>query len=85
MKENNMQTNELNACVKEMIAQTLSIDEKEIDAAQPLSNYGLNSIDLIDIVVKLESKFQVRFDPKTMKDLTVNSLVNNIETAIAAH
>jgi len=80
-----MQTSELSSCVKEMIAQTLSISESEIDATQPLSNYGLNSIDLIDIVVKLESTFQVRFDPKTMKDLTVKSLVTNIETAIAAN
>lgn len=80
-----MQTNEMNAYVKEIIAQILSIDETEIDEAQPLLNYGLNSIDLIDIIVKLEAKFKVRFDPETMKNLTVLSLVNNIETAIAAH
>ncbi len=85
MKESTMQTNEMNSYVKEIIAQILSIDHTEIDEAQPLLNYGLNSIDLIDIIVKLEARFQVRFDPETMKNLTVLSLVNNIETAIAAH
>jgi acyl carrier protein len=80
-----MVNDEISAYVKEFVAEMLCIKVEEIDEAQLLSDYGLNSVDFIDIVVKLETRYQLAFDPATMKSLSCQSLVQNIETALAAH
>lgn len=65
--------------IKGIVSQVLCTDQSEIEETALLLSYGLNSVDLIDVVVKLEERFQVRFDPSTMKDLTCRSLADNVE------
>ena len=72
--------------VKHIVSQVLCMDPSEIDETELLLSLGMNSVDLIDVVVKLEEQFQVRFDPNTMKDLTCRSLADNVEALkIAEH
>ncbi len=69
---------EVRTYVKELIAGVLGLAPNTIGDGELLADRGVNSIDLIDIVVKLESRYQVRFDPEKMKDLTCRSLSDNV-------
>ena len=80
-----MAKDEISAHVKEIIAGMLCMEVDEIDEAKLLSDYGLNSVDFIDIVVKLEARYKVEFDPAAMNSLSCQSLTQNIETSLAAH
>ncbi|NRR32704.1 acyl carrier protein [Oxalobacteraceae bacterium] len=56
------------------VAEMLGMPAAEIDAATLLTAYGLNSVDFIDIVVQLETRYSVQFDPAALKDLSVATL-----------
>jgi acyl carrier protein len=79
-----MVKDEISMHVKEIVAELLCMKVEEIDEEKLLTDYGLNSVDFIDIVVKLEARYQVEFDPATMKNLNCQSLAHNIETGLAA-
>lgn len=64
--------------VKSLISKILAIPPSEIKDDRILSEYGLNSIDMIDVVVALQAKYQVQFDPDSMKDVTCRLLSANV-------
>lgn len=64
--------------VRELLANILSVTPDKIDEMEFLSHYGVTSVELIDIVVKLEARFHISFAPITMKGLTCHSLSENI-------
>jgi acyl carrier protein len=76
------ESTEVHGYVRELIAKVLSVPPSKIDEAELLSNYGVNSVDLIDVVVGLESKYGIRFDPKAMKNLTCRSLSENVRASL---
>lgn len=69
---------EVRGHVRELVANILSETPDNIDEMEFLSDYGVTSVELIDIVVKLEGRFRIRFAPQTMKGLTCHSLSENI-------
>ena len=75
---------EVRGYVRELISKVLGLPPAEIDAAELLSNYGVNSIDLIDVAVKLEAKYSIQFNPDTMKDLTCRTLSENVLTSLGS-
>jgi acyl carrier protein len=78
-----MNTEEVRADVRKIISAVLCMDESEIEDGELLSTYGLTSIDLLDILVKVEQKFQVGFDPERMHELSCRRLTENIEEGLA--
>jgi acyl carrier protein len=77
-----MLKDEIGNQVREIIADMLSMKAGDIDETKLLTDYGLNSVDFIDIVVKLESMYKVEFDPATMGGLSCRSLAQNIEAGV---
>jgi acyl carrier protein len=64
--------------VKEAVSRLIAVPAADIDDARLLSEYGMNSIDLIDLVAALETEFGVAFDPDGMEDVTCRTLVANV-------
>jgi acyl carrier protein len=52
--------------VKELAAAALHVPPAELEEGTPLSAYGVNSVDMIDITVKLETMFGIQFDPEKL-------------------
>jgi acyl carrier protein len=75
---------EVHRYVRELISRVACIPSSDIDEAEFLSSYGVNSVDLIDVIVKLESRYGAQFDPETMKGLTCRSLSENVLASLAA-
>lgn len=67
-----------------LIAEVLCMDAGEIDDGVLLSEYGINSIDMIDVVVKVEEKYKIRLDPDKMRNLTARRLIDNVESVVPA-
>jgi acyl carrier protein len=67
--------------VKKIIADTLEIDVKEVKAESNLiADLGMESLDLVDLVVAFEEKYKVSIDDKDVKKLqTVQDIVTYIE------
>ena len=68
--------------VSKIIADTLEIDVKEVKAESNLiADLGMESLDLVDLVVAFEDKYKVTIDDKDVKKLqTVKDIVTYIET-----
>ena len=68
--------------VSKIIADTLEIDVKEVKAESNLiADLGMESLDLVDLVVAFEDKYKVTIDDKDVKKLqTVQDIVTYIET-----
>lgn len=68
--------------VSKIIADTLEIDVKEVKAESNLiADLGMESLDLVDLVVAFEEKYKVQIDDKDVKKLqTVQDIVTYIET-----
>lgn len=75
---------EVRARVKALISDALGMAPAEIDDEEFLSSYGINSVELIDVIVKLESEYGVRFQPEAMKDLTCRSLAAYVVASLGA-
>jgi acyl carrier protein len=73
---------EVRTYVRELIARVLGVAPDAIDDGELLAVLGVNSVDLIDVVVKLESKYEARFDPEKMKNLTCRSLSDNVMASV---
>jgi acyl carrier protein len=69
--------------VRQVIAELLSIQPVELDETELLSNYGVTSVELIDVAVKLEAKYDIQLDPAAMKDLTCCSLSENVLASLS--
>lgn len=67
--------------VSKIIADTLEIDVKEVKAESNLiADLGMESLDLVDLVVAFEEKYKVQIDDKDVKKLqTVQDIVTYIE------
>jgi acyl carrier protein len=69
---------EVHGHVRDLVASILSVAPDKIDEMLALSLYGITSVELIDIAVKLETRFQISFVPETMTNVTCHSLSQNI-------
>lgn len=67
--------------VKKIIADTLEIDVKEVkEESNLIADLGMESLDLVDLVVAFEDKYKVTIDDKDVKKLqTVKDIVTYIE------
>ena len=67
--------------VKKIIADTLEIDVKEVkEESNLIADLGMESLDLVDLVVAFEDKYKVSIDDKDVKKLqTVKDIVTYIE------
>ena len=55
--------------VKKIIADTLEIDVKEVkEESNLIADLGMESLDLVDLVVAFEDKYKVSIDDKDVKN-----------------
>ncbi|MCD7943837.1 MAG: acyl carrier protein [Clostridia bacterium] len=68
--------------LKEILATELQIDEGSIEPdAELVNDLGINSIELADLVMLCEEKFDVEFDEDELTKLvTVGDVVKYLET-----
>ncbi|MFC5473505.1 acyl carrier protein [Paraherbaspirillum soli] len=76
--------NEVLHAVKEIVADILMMKTDEIGDTALLADVGLSSVELIDVVVKLQMRYQIEFDPATMSNLSCSTLADNVERAMLA-
>jgi acyl carrier protein len=72
--------------VKEVIAWLSKILRKEVDAtnldANLINDYGADSMDVVDIVDTMESKYGLSITNEEISDLqTINDILHRIETS----
>ena len=67
--------------VKKIIAETLELDVKDIkEDSNLIADLGMESLDLVDLVVAFEDKYNVTIEDKDVKTLqTVKDIVTYIE------
>jgi acyl carrier protein len=66
--------------VREIIAETLSVEPKEIKMDEKLNDsLGVDSTEMVNVILALEKKFGVHIDDK---QITKNSSVRDIITVI---
>ena len=67
--------------VRKIIADTLEIDVKEVkEESNLIADLGMESLDLVDLVVAFEEKYKVTIDDKDVKKLqTVKDIVTYIK------
>lgn len=75
---------DVSAVVVGLFCEILGVEPSSIDEKELLASYGVNSVDLIDVVVKLETRFGIQFDPEKMTDLSCSKFTENIHAALAA-
>ena len=62
--------------VSKIIADTLEIDVKEVKAESNLiADLGMESLDLVDLVVAFEEKYKVQIDDKDVKKLQAGDII----------
>lgn len=68
--------------IKELLYQVTNIDQ-EIDVNRKLTDYGINSITIIEFLVKLEDEFDMEFDMENMtveKFESLHDVCNYVES-----
>lgn len=67
--------------VKKIIAETLEVDVKEVkEDSNLIADLRMESLDLVDLVVAFEEKYEITIDDKNFKKLqTVKDIVTYIE------
>lgn len=78
-----MTTPDVRDDVRSLLCETLCFQDTELDDQVLLSDYGLTSIDLLDVVAHLESRYAIKFKPESMARLTAESLVQNVRLLLA--
>ncbi len=64
--------------IKELFAQKLGV--KEVDASKSLKDLGLDSLDVVELLLDLEDEFGIQFDTQEMSSYkTVQDLYDAIE------
>lgn len=57
-----------------------AINVETLDESLKLRELGLDSLDVVEILVELESKYSIHFDEISMESLnTIGDLLNNIK------
>jgi acyl carrier protein len=72
--------------VREIIAETLSVEPKEIKMDEKLNDsLGVDSTEMVNVILALEKKFGVRIDDKQItKKSSVRDIITVIESKRAA-
>jgi len=66
--------------IKRIISDYLIIDSSEISSDQTFANLGLDSLDMVEIFLKIEDEFDIEIgDDDSDKIRTISSLVQYLE------
>lgn len=68
--------------VQKVLAKELSMDMGEITLASNFEELGIDSLDLVEMVMQLEEEFDITFD-ETEKLKTVNDVVEYVTAKIS--
>ena len=63
--------------LKELISEKHEIDENDIELNDKLSDLGLDSLDVVELIMEIEIKFKIGIsDDVYENDITINELLN---------
>ena len=66
--------------VKEIVAESLNVEESTLSETTTFESLGADSLDLMDMVMTFEDEFGVEIDTEAIGDLkTIGSVVTYIE------
>ncbi len=71
----------------DFIAAEVGVDRSLLTAATPVADLGISSLDLIETIFKLESRFDIEIPndgPLNGNDVTVGVLVDHVAALLAA-
>ena len=71
--------------VIEIISGVLDVDKSNIATKTPLKNLGIDSLDRIDILIKIEKEFKINYvsiNPDFIYNISIERLCKCIEIAI---
>lgn len=69
--------------VKEMIVDRFGVQEEVVTPAMTFSDLGADSIDIVELVMELENRFEVTFEDDKIEQLAnVSDAVQYIESLI---
>lgn len=70
--------------VKEMIIDRFDVQEESVTPTMTFNDLGADSLDIVELVMELENRFEVTFDDDKIEQLdNVGDAVQYIETLIA--
>ena len=63
------------------------LSDEKLSTNVPLIEYGADSLDIVNLLIKMEEKYQVRFNLKglTVDSITINSLSNMLSNRKTAN
>lgn len=73
--------------IVEFISTEVGVDSNLMTADTPVADLGISSLDLIETIFKLESRFGIEIPndgPLNGNDVTVGTLVEHVATLLAA-
>ncbi|HFI0462835.1 TPA: acyl carrier protein [Streptococcus suis] len=69
--------------VKEMIVDRFGVQEDRVTPAMTFNDLGADSLDIVELVMELENRFEVTFEDDKIEELAnVGDAVSYIETLI---
>ena len=78
----NFDKNETHSKVITIIAQTLTLQPEQISANATLEALGADSLDLLEIIMRLEENFGVEISDEAAAQIkTVNDIIDKIHTS----
>lgn len=67
--------------LKELALENLDINEDEIDFENKISDYDVDSIDLVDFIMVIEDEFDIEFSDEELDEVeTLSDIVSVIES-----
>ncbi|MFZ2256718.1 MAG: acyl carrier protein [Clostridiaceae bacterium] len=69
--------------VKEIIADKLGVNEKEIKMESTFEDLGADSLDIVELIMAIEEEYDIQIsDEEAEKALSVGDVVNYINTLV---
>ncbi len=67
--------------VQEVLVTELSLDQEEVTMEKSFTDLGIDSLDLVELVMQLEEEFDITIEESESLQ-TVGDVVNYIQTAV---
>ncbi len=73
---------EIVADLRQLAAKIIQTDPDTMEADQPLKEYGITSIELIDLIRRIENQYAITFQPDAFQEITISALAENVIQAM---
>ncbi|MDU5504163.1 MAG: phosphopantetheine-binding protein [Anaerococcus vaginalis] len=65
----------------ELVKENLDVDEEDIDFEKEITDYGIDSIDMLDFIMAVEDKYDIEFSDDELDEIEkFSDLISLIES-----